>query len=244
MASWGSYVFELCRINANQGLTAEIDWNYTSWSRRCRKILIGLVVRGAKTVVVRGKNRILTRNRKKPEMTVPISQLYGYHGGPKIELDMEPNSDRFTLNLATLFEMRANRYDISWLKAGTSAETFIYYLYVPMDLMYKKTIAKNTKWLLYGGPRLNIGLFGFTNKHYYLATTTQEKYTKPFGSDGSLSPMDYSAGIGTGIELGHFQFMFGYDFPLSNSSKDPDLSQVRQHNFRASVAYSFRKLKQ
>ena len=73
MASWGSYVFELCRINANQGLTAEIDWNYTSWSRRCRKILIGLVVRGAKTVVVRGKNRILTRNRKKPEMTVPIS---------------------------------------------------------------------------------------------------------------------------------------------------------------------------
>ena len=60
MASWGSYVFELCRINANQGLTAEIDWNYTSWSRRCRKILIGLVVRGAKTVVVRGKNRILS----------------------------------------------------------------------------------------------------------------------------------------------------------------------------------------
>lgn len=55
MASWGSYVFELCRINANQGLTAEIDWNYTSWSRRCRKILIGLVVRGAKTVVVSGK---------------------------------------------------------------------------------------------------------------------------------------------------------------------------------------------
>ena len=76
MASWGSYVFELCRINANQGLTAEIDWNYTSWSRRCRKILIGLVVRGAKTVVVRGKNRILTRNRKKPEMTVPISLLF------------------------------------------------------------------------------------------------------------------------------------------------------------------------
>ena len=73
MASWGSYVFELCRINANQGLTAEMDWNYTSQSRRCRKILIGLVVRGAKTVVVRGKNRILTRNRKKPEMTVPIS---------------------------------------------------------------------------------------------------------------------------------------------------------------------------
>nr|WP_201010104.1 hypothetical protein [Escherichia coli]QJX10937.1 hypothetical protein [Escherichia coli] len=31
------------------------------------------VVRGAKTVVVRGKNRILTQNREKLEMTVPIS---------------------------------------------------------------------------------------------------------------------------------------------------------------------------
>ncbi len=82
MASWGSYVFELCRINANQGLTAEIDWNYTSWSRRCRKILIGLVVRGAKTVVVRGKNRILTQNREKLEMTVPIS----FHNELKLEL--------------------------------------------------------------------------------------------------------------------------------------------------------------
>ncbi|EPK1874384.1 hypothetical protein MBO76_005955, partial [Klebsiella pneumoniae] len=49
---------------------------------------------------------------------------------------------------------------------------------------------------------MNIGLFGFTNKHYYLATKTQEKYTKPFGSDGSLSPLDYSVGIGTGLELG------------------------------------------
>src|SRR5574344_337859 len=86
MASWGSYVFELCRINANQGLTAEIDWNYTSWSRRCRKILIGLVVRGAKTVVVRGKNRILTRNRKKPEMTVPISLAYGVYDGDKFQV--------------------------------------------------------------------------------------------------------------------------------------------------------------
>ena len=66
---------ELCQIGANQGLTAEIGWNYTPQGRRCRKILIGLVVRGAKTVVVRGKNRILTQNRKNPEMTVPISHL-------------------------------------------------------------------------------------------------------------------------------------------------------------------------
>jgi len=27
-ASWGRYTLELCQIGANQGLTAEIDWNY------------------------------------------------------------------------------------------------------------------------------------------------------------------------------------------------------------------------
>ena len=75
MASWGRYTLELCQIGANQGLKAEIDWNHTSRGRRCRKILIGLVVRGAKTVIVRGKNRILTQNRKNPEMTAPISNL-------------------------------------------------------------------------------------------------------------------------------------------------------------------------
>ena len=41
--------------------------------RCCRKVLIGIVVRGAKTVVVRGKGRISTQNRKIAEMTVPIN---------------------------------------------------------------------------------------------------------------------------------------------------------------------------
>lgn len=105
MASWGSYVFELCRINANQGLTAEIDWNYTSWSRRCRKILIGLVVRGAKTVVVRGKNRILTRNRKKPEMTVPISK-------PEMTVPISNQYSTFGLNRGMKFHYAKDLLDV------------------------------------------------------------------------------------------------------------------------------------
>jgi len=39
--------------------------------------LIGIVVRGAKTVVVRGKGRISTQNRKIAEMTVPINHNVG-----------------------------------------------------------------------------------------------------------------------------------------------------------------------
>jgi len=72
-ASWGSYIFERCHIVANQGLTAEIDWEYTPLSRCCRKFLIGAVVWAEETVVVRGNGRISTQNRKIPEMTVPIS---------------------------------------------------------------------------------------------------------------------------------------------------------------------------
>ena len=152
-------------------MTAEIDWNYTSWSRRCRKILIGLVVRGAKTVVVRGKNRILTQNREKLEMTVPIS--------------------------------------------------------------------------FFGGPRLSIGLFGLTNEHYYMATKPQLKDTSPFYGEPSMRAKDFSFGIGTGIELENFQFMLGYDFPLTNSvvNINPSPSVLKQHNFRFSVAYTIRSSK-
>jgi len=74
-ASWGSYIFERCHIVANQGLTAEIDWEYTPLSRCCRKFLIGAVVWAEETVVVRGNGRISTQNRKIPEMTVPISAV-------------------------------------------------------------------------------------------------------------------------------------------------------------------------
>jgi hypothetical protein len=91
---------------------------------------------------------------------------------------------------------------------------------------------------------LNFGLFGLTNQHYYLATVAQNKDTTPFASRSTLSKLDYAFGIGTGIELSHFQFMLGYDFPLSNSSKTDSPSQLRQHNFRFTIGYSFRKAKE
>ena len=65
---------ELCQIGANQGFTAQTDWDYTSQSRRCRKNVIGSVVRADKSHSSREKPKILTQNRKNPEMTVPISQ--------------------------------------------------------------------------------------------------------------------------------------------------------------------------
>ena len=64
---------ELCQIGANQGFTAQTDWDYTSPSRRCRKIVIGSVVRAVKSHSSGKKPKILTQNRKNPEMTVPIS---------------------------------------------------------------------------------------------------------------------------------------------------------------------------
>ena len=55
------------QIGAKHGLTAEIDWNYTSRGRRCRKILIESVVRGWKTVVVRGKTEFRRKTAKIPK---------------------------------------------------------------------------------------------------------------------------------------------------------------------------------
>lgn len=174
-----------------------------------------------------------------------FSLLNGYHVGPKVDLDVVPNSNKFTLTLATLFEMRANRYDISWYKPYTTQTRILYYLYLPLDLTYRKKMAEDVNWLFFGGPRLSIGLFGLTNEHYYMATKPQLKDTSPFYGEPSMRAKDFSFGIGTGIELENFQFMLGYDFPLTNSvvNIDPSPSVLKQHNFRFSVAYTIRSSK-
>lgn len=171
-----------------------------------------------------------------------FSPLYGYHVGPKVDLDVVPNSNKFTLSIATLFEMRSNRYDISWYKPYTTATRMLYYLYLPLDITYRKQVREDVNWLLYGGPRLNIGLSGLTNEHYYMGTRAQKKDTSPFYGDPTMRAKDFSFGIGTGIELENFQFMLGYDFPLTNSviNSDPSPSVLKQHNFRFSVGYTIR----
>jgi len=59
------------------------------------------------------------------------------------------------------------------------------------------------------------------------------------------SSYQLSIGIGTGIELENFQFMLGYDLPLTNSvvNIDPSPSVLKQHNFRFSIAYTIRRSK-
>jgi hypothetical protein len=106
-------------------------------------------------------------------------------------------------------------------------------------------MAEDVNWLFFGGPRLSIGLFGLTNEHYYMATKPQLKDTSPFYGEPSMRAKDFSFGIGTGIELENFQFMLGYDLPLTNSvvNIDPSPSVLKQHNFRFSIAYTIRRSK-
>ncbi len=59
----GSYVFELCRINANQGLTAEIDWNLAL----LESVALpenSIIVRGAKNSRSSGKNHFEFKTAK------------------------------------------------------------------------------------------------------------------------------------------------------------------------------------
>ena len=54
-----------------------------------------------------------------------------------------------------------------------------------------------------------------------------------------MNAKDISFGIGTGIEIERFQFMLGYDFPLTSSTVNTDPSVLKQHNFRFSVGFMF-----
>lgn len=170
--------------------------------------------------------------------------LNGYHMGPKVELDLEPGSNKFVLSLGALFEMRANRYDISWYKPYTTQTRILYYLDLPLDIIYRHRLAEDVNWMLFGGPRLNIGLSGLTKQHYYMATIpNNEKDTSPFYGEPTMRSKDFALGLGTGIEWENFQFMLSYDLPLTNSVVNTDPSVLKQHNFRFSVGYTIRTAK-
>lgn len=119
----------------------------------------------------------------------------------------------------------------------------LYYAYLPLNINYTHPLNEDIKLLLLGGPRLSIGLFGETNEHYYLSTQAQNQDKSPFGKGNAMTSTDFALGVGAGIEVSNFQFMLGYDLPLSNSSNDGNPTVLRQHNFRFSMAYLFRKPK-
>lgn len=106
-------------------------------------------------------------------------------------------------------------------------------------------MADDFNLLVFGGPRLSLGISGLTNEHYYLATKAQNKDTSPFYGSPTMRAKDFSFGIGTGVEIENFQFMLGYDFPLSNSvvGDFSSPSTLRQHNFHFSVGYTIRSSK-
>lgn len=166
-----------------------------------------------------------------------FNYLNGFHLGAKLETKLEPNSDQYTLSIGALYEMRANRYDIGWYKPYTTQTRFLYYAVIPIDVNYRYPISENIHLMAFGGPRLNIGLGGLLNQHYYMSTQAQSKDYSPFGAGQAMNGLDFSFGIGTGIELENFQFLLGYDFPLTNSSNESNPSVLKQHNFRFSIAY-------
>lgn len=166
-----------------------------------------------------------------------FNYLNGFHIGVKLETKLEPNSDKYTISIGAQYEMRANRYDIGWYKPYTTQTRFLYYAVIPIDVTYRYPISDNINLLAFGGPRLNIGLYGLLNQHYYMSTQAQSKDYSPFGAGQAMNGLDFSFGLGTGIELERFQFLLGYDLPLTNSTNEGDPSVLKQHNFRFSIAY-------
>jgi len=160
--------------------------------------------------------------------------------GPEIEIAL---SEKYGIDAAALFEMRAGRYDISWYKPGTTFTRNLYYAQVPLNLTYRKVLSPKVNLLLNVGPRLNIGLFGTTNEHYYLATRTQVNDSSCFAGNNQMKRMDVGFDIGVGLELNRFQFKLNYDFPITNSANVSDLTTLKQHQLQLTIGYSLKKLK-
>ncbi len=167
--------------------------------------------------------------------------LNGAHAGVQWDFAVFKTVPQLSLTAGLWAEMRAGRYDIDWREEGTTETRILYYGVIPVHLSYRKPINKNSNWIFFGGPELSVGVYGETNEHYYLGTQAQVDDKSPFGDE--MNRFDVSLGVGAAYEYRHLQFKLSYDFPLTNSSKNDDPSTLRQHNFRFTMAYSFRKWK-
>ncbi|MDR1678187.1 MAG: hypothetical protein LBR81_00180 [Prevotellaceae bacterium] len=169
--------------------------------------------------------------------------LNGFHLGPKIEFAMPTLSPQFSMSVAALFEMRANRYDISWYRENTTATRILYYAYVPVNLNFIQPISKQLNLLIATGPRLSLGMWGETDEHPYMYTAPDNKNDHPFSQGGSMRSFDFAYGLSVGVEYQHFQFWLGYDLPFTNSSYNASPSLLKQHNLRFTTTFTIGALK-
>ncbi len=162
--------------------------------------------------------------------------------GPEMEFKL---NDKYGLNLAALFEFRAGRNDISWYKPGTTYTRILFYSQVPVHITYRKPWGKKKKMtqLYFTGPRLNVGLFGTTNEHYYLATRPEIDDDSNFGGQNSLHRMDVVWDLGFGVELNRFQFKLHYGFPITNSANVSDFKAYWQHQLQLNIGYTIQAFK-
>jgi len=168
---------------------------------------------------------------------VDFSLLTGFHVGPEMEFALSP---KYGISTAALFEMRAGRSDV----VDTATFTrILFYAQIPINLTYRHSLNANANLLFLAGPRINVGLFGTTNNHYYLDTRSQVDDSSPFGDGNAMKRVDIGFGIGVGLELKRFQFKLNYDFPITNSSNISDPATLKQHQLQLTVAYSIKKLK-
>lgn len=166
--------------------------------------------------------------------------IIGALGGPEIEFRL---SEKYGINVAGLFEFRAGRNDISWYKPGTTYTRELFYAQAPIHLTYRKPWGKKAKLMYFSGPRLNVGLFGTTNEHYYLASRPQINDDTNFGGHNTLHRMDLVYDLGIGLEVQRFQFKLSYGFPLTNSANVSDLKYFGQHQLQLNVGITIKKFK-
>jgi hypothetical protein len=166
--------------------------------------------------------------------------LSGALCGPEVEFRI---SSKYSINVAALAELRAGRYDISWYKPNTTFTRTLYYAQVPLHFTYRKPWGKNANMLYYGGPRLNVGLFGTTNEHYTLASKPQINDSSCFGGGNAMNRMDIGIDLGIGIELHRFQFKLNYTLPLTNSAYYSELNTLKQHQLQLMVGITLQKFK-
>ncbi|MDR0832911.1 MAG: PorT family protein [Candidatus Symbiothrix sp.] len=141
-------------------------------------------------------------------------------------------TESFSIAPELLFAQRGTKFE-----AGDESSTYtLNYLQLPINALYKFSIADDSKLFIFAGPYVGYGLSGTVKEKF---DGESDSGDIKFGSgDGKLNPLDFGINAGVGYQYTKFfiKAQYGLGFGnLSNSSKE----SIKNGSIGISVGYLF-----
>ncbi|MFK5854769.1 MAG: porin family protein [Bacteroidota bacterium] len=146
-------------------------------------------------------------------------------------------TDELSLQPSLMLSGKGYKVDMSFDGESATAWQRLYYLELPINVVYKYDIGVLK---IYGtaGPTFALAIGGSSKVEVDGKTETEKIKFGDGDDDDGIKRGDFGLNFGAGVEISSFQFELNYNFGLMNTSYD-DNSSAKNRVFSLSASYFF-----